>query len=39
MHADVLLNGGFRFFDASEHAGSNPLVSEFYEPTLHQIDP
>jgi hypothetical protein len=39
MHAYVLTDGGFQFFDASENTPSNAFVGEFGEPALHQVDP
>src|ERR1700730_15542866 len=39
VHVDVLADGRFQVFYASEHATSNSLVGEFGEPSLHQVDP
>jgi hypothetical protein len=39
MRAYVLANGGFQLFDTSEDTLSNAFVSQFGEPSLHEVDP
>jgi hypothetical protein len=36
---NVFANGRLQFFHASEYATTNPLVGDFGEPALHQVDP
>ena len=39
MHLDVLADGRFQFFHASEDSPSNALVGDLSKPALHQVDP
>ena len=39
VHLDVLADGRFQLFHASEDTPSNALVGDFGKPALHQIDP
>src|SRR5712692_7862766 len=35
----VFADGGFQILHAAKHAAANPLVGEFGEPSLDQVDP
>ena len=39
VHVDVLADGGFQLFHASQHATSNALVGDGGEPAFHQVNP
>ena len=39
VNIDVFADGLLQFFDASEYPATNPLVGDFCEPALHEVDP
>ena len=39
MDVDVFTNSGFQLLHTAKHTPANPLVGEFCEPALDQVDP
>ena len=39
VHFHILGDGSFQFGDAAEDATTEPILSQFAEPALHQVEP